>query len=124
MNETPTSGPMPISSTHQARDTSSSRHSFASSQTNGAAPLCAALGERKKHLFEIVGIFRGLRRQLRYRSLASHASAAQQHEAVAEARRFADLVNREEQRPAAPGMGAQCRGDLARLPQVEPIERL
>ncbi len=47
MNETPTSGPITTSITHQARDASSSRHSFRTNQPK------AALREGKKHLFEI-----------------------------------------------------------------------
>src|SRR5437867_9284155 len=47
MNDTPTSGPITTSITHHARETTSSRHSLASSQANGD------LRESKKHLFEI-----------------------------------------------------------------------
>src|SRR5262245_3539745 len=46
MNETPMRGPIKKSSSHQARDTSNSRHSFRNSQSSGES------GERKKHLFE------------------------------------------------------------------------
>src|SRR5207247_793410 len=81
MKDIPTSGPMPTSSTHQARDTISSRHSLFTSHRN------AGLGERKKHLFQ-VAVFSGpiVRRRQRgqfpHRALAAHAPAAQQDEPV------------------------------------------
>ena len=86
--------------THHARDASSSRHSFASSQREGAD-----LRERKEDLFEIVAgrsrrARRRERRQLVERAFAAHAAAAQQHEAIADARRVADLMDRQEQRAA------------------------
>ncbi len=49
MKETPTSGPVSRSITQKARAESSSRHSFSSSQVQGA------LGEGKEDLFEIRG---------------------------------------------------------------------
>ena len=63
-------------------------------------------------------------RQLVERAFAAHASAAQQDEPIADARGVADLVDREEERPPGGGVRAQRGADLARLPQVEPIERL
>src|SRR3954447_15428307 len=56
MNVTPTSGPIARSSTHNARDATSSRYSFLSNHTYGrpAPPADARLGERKEHLFEVV----------------------------------------------------------------------
>src|SRR5689334_995156 len=48
MKDSPTSGPVSASITHQARDAISSRHSLASSHDHGAA----ALGEGKEDLLE------------------------------------------------------------------------
>src|SRR5580658_5893829 len=119
MNEAPTSGPMPSSRTHQALETTSSRHSLSSSQSHVrkeswlAAGPEARLGKRKKYLFQVfvgsrpVSRFRQ-RRQFRNRPLAAYAPAAQQHEPVAEARRVADLMNREEECPSAGRVRAQC----------------
>ena len=67
---------------------------------------------------------RGQRREFRHRAFAAHAPAAEQHEAVAEARGIADLMNREEQRPPAGRVRAQGGGNVARLAQVEALERL
>src|SRR5262245_35225337 len=129
MNDTPTSGPISTSITHQAREATSSRHSLRSNHEkarldrlaergkktlppNEAEPtrlfavLCgeAALGERKHDLLEIIGAFgaarRGERRQVLERALAAHPPAAQQHKPIAHARRLRDLVNREEHRAA------------------------
>src|SRR5262245_9372902 len=122
MNDTPTSGPIATSRIHHDRDATSSRHSFFSSQTKGA-PRPAALRERKKNLFEDAPPF-GLRREFVERALAAHASAAEQDEPIADARRVVDLMNRQEQRAAARGVGAQGLRHLADLAQVEAVERL
>src|SRR4051812_26372341 len=106
MNVTPTSGPIARSSTHNARDATSSRYSFLSNHTYGrpAPPADARLGERKEHLFEVVvlnrrsGACRGEPRQFRERAFAARAPAAEQHEAVADARGVTNLVDRQEQR--------------------------
>src|SRR6185295_19691365 len=101
MNETPVSGPITNSNSHQDREAKSSRHSFRISQRNG-------LGERKEHLFEIrdssLGtVARGDHRgQVFERALAADIPSAEQHEPVAEPRRVADLMDREEHRSAAP----------------------
>src|SRR6185295_8467989 len=98
MNVTPTSGPIASSRTHHERDTTSSRHSFRNSHAK------ADLGEGKKDLFEIVagrwrsGPRRCQRGQLLARALSARAPAAQQHEAIADARRVRDLVDRQEHR--------------------------
>src|SRR5579859_3968005 len=80
MNETPTSGPMSASITHQARDASSSRHSLTSSQTKGG------LRARKHGLLEIAA-------QIGDGALALHAPAAQQDEAIAHARGVRNLMD-------------------------------
>src|SRR4051794_41185963 len=85
MNDTPTSGPIAASITHQARDTTSSRHSFATSHPN------ADLREGKKDLFEVRG--RRVALQLRQRAFAAHAAAAQEHESIADAFGVADLMD-------------------------------
>src|SRR5579872_6972166 len=96
MNETPTSGPMPSSSTHHDRETTSSRHSLLRSQKNGG------LREGKKDLFQEFVSARHVaggcqRRQLREGARAADAAAGEQDEPVAEARRIADLMDGEEQ---------------------------
>src|ERR1700761_6615954 len=99
MNEMPTSGPIASSKAHQARDTTSSRHSFSSSQRNGR--LC----ECKEHLFEVTAWEwpATLRQpgQFRHRAFAAHAAAAQEDEAIAETRCVRDLMNGEKQRTPA-----------------------
>src|SRR5271157_1137559 len=122
MKDIPTSGPMPRSNTHHALDTTSSRHSFSTSHRNGD------LGERKEYLFKVLGWPRRVlrcrqRRQFGDRAFAAHPPAAEQHEPVAEARGIADLMNREEERPPAGRVRAQSRRQVARLAQVEAIER-
>src|SRR5213078_4235733 len=48
MNDTPTSGPMARTSTHHARETRSSRHSFSTSHSHGD------LREGKEYLFQVL----------------------------------------------------------------------
>src|SRR5215203_6770674 len=91
MNETPTSGPMRTSMTHQDVDAISARHSLRSSHASG---LC----ERKEHLFEVRASRRRCpARQIIERPLAANASAAQEEESIAHQLCFGDLVNREEE---------------------------
>src|ERR1700758_5207637 len=108
MKDMPTSGPINKSKTHQARETTSSRHSFSSSQKKGR------LGERKKHLFEVLRHFR-LRREFGKSSFTAYAAGVQEHEAVAEAGGIADLMDGEKQSAAARGVRAESGGDVARL---------
>src|ERR1051326_1127848 len=123
MKERPTSGPIPKSNTHQARDTMSSRNSLSRSHTN------AGLGEGKEHLFKVLVWSRLTARrsqlgELRNAALAANSSVTQEDEAVADARGIADLMNREEQRTAAGSVSTEGRSDVARLAQVEAFERL
>src|SRR5258708_15370016 len=111
MNDTPTSGPIATSSTHHAREATSSRYSFATNhdQDETAEGAVPSLCECKKHLFEIVARAaaaprRGHSGQLFARAFAARAAAAQQHEAIADARRVTNLMNRQEHRPAHAGL--------------------
>src|SRR5438105_15272484 len=97
MNDTPTSGPISISMSHHERDATSSRYSFSRSQ------LIAPLREGKEGLLEIgraIAVRRRDGRQLVERAFAADAAAAQQHEAIAHARSVADLMDRQQHRPA------------------------
>src|SRR4051794_15032655 len=86
------------------------------------------LGERKEHLFQAAKRLRRIARRRERREFldcpfAADASGAEQYEAVAKPGRIADLVDREEERPPTCGMCAQCRRNVARLAQVETVER-
>src|SRR5262245_19719722 len=113
MNETPTSGPIATSITHQDRDAISSRHSLRRSHARGECRSASGRPsrERKEHLFQVstlgpmalavstLGLMTlavatlgpttlarrlgGLARQLVERAFAADAPAAQQHEAIA-----------------------------------------
>src|SRR3954469_10727343 len=147
MKVTPTSGPIASSSTHQARDATSSRYSLATSQRHeektaervkiaekkflfalfAIAAVFSVSGERKEHLFQIGGGFTarpGLRRQFVERAFAANPSPTQQDEPIADALRILDLVNRQEHRPAGRGVRAQGLRDIAALPEIETVERL
>src|SRR5579872_5108404 len=97
MNDTPTSGPISSSIVHHARDATSSRHSLASSQKKAARPLC----ERKEDLFQVgrsaVAVTRRGGGERVERPFAAHDAVAQEHEAIADPRRVADLMNREDE---------------------------
>src|SRR3954463_6801611 len=120
MNVTPTSGPIASSSTHHARDVTSSRYSLRRSH---AIALC----ERKEDLFEIVtgctAAGGGERREFLQRPLTARATAAQQDEAIADARRVANLVDRQEHRPAGGRVRTQRLRDVAALAEVDAVER-
>src|SRR4051794_29173054 len=93
MKETPTSGPMARSSTHQDFEEASARHSFSRSHGIGG------LRERKEDLFQAAGSSgdiprRGQCGEFLDRAFTADAAAAEEYEAVAETRRIADLVNR------------------------------
>src|SRR5207237_10756394 len=122
MNDTPTSGPIASSITHHDFDAASSRRSLSSSHTN------ADLRERKEDLLEIRGRRRaargGERRQLGGRPLAADAAGAQEHETVADASGVGDLVNREKERASGGGVRAERARDVARLSQIQAVERL
>src|SRR3954465_4778810 len=114
MKDTPASGPMHSSSTHQDRETISSRHSFSRSQKKGG------LRERKEDLFQILRRRRGTarggqRRKFGDCAFAAYSAAAEQDEAVADARGLADLVNGEEERAPAGGVPAEGGRDIACL---------
>src|SRR2546423_2805103 len=148
MNVTPTSGPIASSSTHHAREATSSRYSFRSSQRKADAKAakgakknswlffaCFALfalndcsGERKEYFFEVVARAAaprsGHRGELLQRAFTARAAATQQHEPIADARGVANLVNRQEHRPPSRGVRAQRLRDVAALAEVETLERL
>src|SRR5215469_1796057 len=123
MKEMPTNGPIARSRIHQERDTARSRNSFSMSHRNGG------LREGKKDLLQALEpglrmMRRGLRCQLTDSAFPTNASAAQQNEPVAKARRVSDLMNRQKQGPAAGCMVSQPGRNVACLPKVQAIERL
>src|SRR5262249_41761254 len=100
---------------------------------------CSAVGlssgERKEDLFQVVSggrpaACRGERGQFREGALAADTATTQEHEpgpdarGLADAGGVADLVNREEHRPAGGGVRAQRLRDVAALTQVQALERL
>src|SRR5215813_9147169 len=109
---------------HSARTLATSRSSLASKEWNGARRTTAGSGERKEHLLQSGRGLAGLRAQLSERAGAADASFRQQHEAVADARGIAQLVDGENERAPIARDIAQYAHDLARLPQVEAVERL
>src|ERR1039458_1823563 len=116
----PTSGPIITSNSQKAREARSSRHSCASSQPK----LCESqLREGKKHLLQAPIGQPGRSPQLVERSFAYHAAAAQQHQAVADARRVVQLVDGKKQRAALRRGVAQQRHYIARLPEIQAVER-
>src|SRR5262245_55558386 len=142
MNVTPTSGPIANSSTHHARDDTSSRYSLSSRCAKGAKEakdaktelflvllaISALLAscERKEHLFQIGGrnaVRRRHRGQLVERPFAADPPAAQEHEAIADARRVGDLVDRQHERAARRRVRAQNARHVAALTQVQAVER-
>jgi hypothetical protein len=58
------------------------------------------------------------------RALAADVPSAEEHEAIADAGRVGDLMDRQEQRAAASRLRAERRRNLAALSKVQPLERL
>src|SRR4051812_6281897 len=121
MKQMPTRGPIASSSAHHDLERTSCLHSLASSQMNGR------LGEGKEDLFQIVVRPRWPARQserleILERALATHTAAAEEHEAVAQPRGVADLVDREKQRAPARGMALKDGCHVPRLAQIETVE--
>ena len=64
------------------------------------------------------------RAKLVQRSLADDAAAAQKNESIADARRVAQLMDREKQRSPFCARLPATPHDVARLPEIKPVERL
>src|SRR5262245_39346106 len=112
MKVTPTSGPIASSITHQARDTSSSRHSLARRKEK-------ALRERKEKILQARSARRvGERRQFVDRAFAADTSAAEQHEAIANPGRVGNLVNGQHEGAPLGRVVAERLRDVARLSQI------
>src|SRR4051812_29619657 len=125
MNAWPTSAPVTSSRSHHEVDESSSRNSLRSTAYHSAGADRDS-GERKEHLLERrvpVLAEPGVDTQFVQRALTDGTAAAQQHEAIAHAHRIAKLVDRQEECASRARFGAQHGHRLARLPQVEPVER-
>src|SRR5437660_7292621 len=100
---------------HSARPLATSRNSLASNGWNGARRTTALSGERKEHVLQSGRGLSGLRAQLRKRPETADAPFVEQHEAVADARGIAQLVNSENERAPIARNFAQHGHDLARL---------
>src|SRR4029078_9566105 len=103
MHDTPISGPITSSMTHQARDASSSRHSLRSSQTNG--PPTRRRRKLRPRKNEILGKLCDL-------ADVADPAGAEQHEAIADAERVVDLVDGEKERPSRRSVTADAGGGL------------
>ena len=106
MNETPTSGPISESMHPPGARRDQLAPFLAQQPAEGAAYVSA-----RNDLLEIPALGRaaraGQRGELVERALAADAPAAEQHEAIADAGGVGDLMDREEQRPAARGVRAE-----------------
>src|SRR4029077_18153263 len=109
---------------HSARPPASSRSSLASRGPSGACRTSAASGERKEDLLQSGLRHSGARAQLGKRAGAANVAVDEQHEAVADALGVEQLVNGQNQRASAARDVAQHGHDLARLAQIEAVERL
>src|SRR5262245_56485774 len=113
----PTSAPVTMRRSQNARDAASSRNSFARSQRH-------SLREGKEHLLDPRALRRRktrARAQLVEGPFSGYAPRAQQHETVADALGVAELMDREEER-AVLCVLAQHRHDVARLSEIETVE--
>src|SRR5262249_8663240 len=107
---------------HSARPLATSRISLASKGWTSARRTTAGSGERKEPLLQPGRGLPGLHAQLRERPHAAHAPVRQQHEAVADARGIAQLVDGENERAPIARNVAQHFHDLAGLSQIEAVE--
>src|SRR3954468_21486997 len=107
-----------------ARPPASSRSSLASKGPSGACRTSAASGERKEDPLQSGLHQSGARAQLRERAGAADAAVDEQHEAVADALGVEQLMNGQNQRASAAHDVTQHGHDLARLAEIETVERL
>src|SRR5215475_5503732 len=97
---------------HSARPPATSRSSFISSGRNGEVrPYFSR--ERKENVLQAGIGETGARPQLLVRSAAAHAPLRQEKKAVADAFGIRQLMDREHERAALPGLGAQDAHDVA-----------
>src|SRR5437667_1349591 len=106
-----------------ARPLRTSRSSLPSNGWIGARRIVTASGERKEHLLQSCRALAAAHAKLVERADPAHPAVREQHEAVADALGVAQLMHRENEGAPAAGHVAQHGHDLARLPQIEAVER-
>src|ERR1700756_2929307 len=100
-----------------------SRSSFASSGHSGAVCRLYVLGECKKDILQRAGRQRGLRAQFVQGAGPANPAAGEQNQAGTNPLRIDQLMNGENERPAARGLVADYPRDLARLSKIKTVER-
>src|SRR6202022_121724 len=84
----------------------------------------AVSGERKEHVLQSRRGLSSMRAKLIERPDTAHASVRKQHEAITDTLGVAQLMDGEDERASSGGGFAQHVHDLARLSQIEAVERL
>src|SRR3954451_20647250 len=107
-----------------ARPLTMARSSLASNGRKGARWITTASGERKEDLLQSARGHPGLRAQVRERPCPSNPAVREQHEAVTDPLGVDQLMNGQNKGAPAARDLADHAHDLARLPEVEAVERL
>src|SRR6185503_5408460 len=115
INEWPTSAPTISNMIQKARDAQSSRNSFVNNSRK--------LGERKEDLLDATFSQTSPRTQFVDRAFRYRLSVIQQHQPVANSARVDKLMNRQQERTSTCRLALQQRHHVARLSQVQTIER-
>src|ERR1700704_6075870 len=107
---------------HSARPLSTPQSSLASKVWNGARR--AASGERKEHVLQSGRRLLGLCPQFVERPDPAQPPVREQHEAITYAFGIEQLMDGENEGAPPPRDVSKHTHDLARLPQIETVERL
>src|SRR3954453_10422117 len=107
-----------------ARPLTMSRSSLASNGRNGARWTTTASGERKEDVLQSARGHAGLRAQVRERPGATDPAVREQHEAITDPLGVDQLMNCQNKRAPIARDRADHAHELARLAEVEAVERL
>src|SRR5258705_13330593 len=107
-----------------ARPLMTPRSSLTSRGRSGVRRAAMTSGERKEDVLQAGRDQLGLAAQLVERPSAAHRTVREQHETVADAFGIGELMEREYERAPGRCNAANEPHHIARLPQIETIERL
>src|ERR1051326_184661 len=108
---------------HSARPPAISRSSFASRGRSGAVRRSSSR-ERKEYFLQACVAAAGSCSELIERPAAAHAPVREQNKTAADPFGIGQLMDREHERAALVGLGAEQAHDVAGLAQIEAVERL
>src|SRR5262245_14450267 len=118
------SGHESSSGAHRARPLTISRNSFANKGETGARRSGEVSGESKKDLLQVRARTIGSATQLFERTDTADSTVRQQGETITHLFGIVELMDRQQQRPATRRYALQHTRHVARLSEIEAVERL